>query len=150
MNITSPVFSGGIAAGIVQGVTPAIPSFGATQGISAWVQSSSMLYYDNDNTWTPPDYLEPFNQWSDYRPQGLLTTSGDINGDGQTTEVVSYLTLCDRQADSADHQHPDLCQLLGAQDRHLRQGSTRAIGASKVIRSMTQSGVSDGSLTLSK
>jgi FlaG/FlaF family flagellin (archaellin) len=142
--ITSPVFSGGIAAGIVQGVTPAIPSYGATMGISAWVQSSSMLYYVNDNTWTPPEYMEPFNQWSDYRPQCLLTTSGDMNGDGKNSEVVSYLTLTIPAADDSPSNAP-IYQSYWVPKIVIYDRSTTGGWSSTVIKTMYQGGVADGS-----
>lgn len=142
--ITSPVFSGGIAAGIVQGVTPAIPSYGATMGISAWVQSSSMLYYVNDNTWTPPEYMEPFNQWSDYRPQCLLTTSGDMNGDGRNSEVVSYLTLTVPAADDSPSNAP-IYQSYWVPKIVIYERDTTGGWSSMVIKTMTQTGVPDGS-----
>ncbi len=128
--ITSPVFSGGIAAGIVQGCTPV---FGATQGLSAWTQSSSMLYYVNDNTWTPPEYMEPFNQWSDYRPQGLLITSGDMNGDGENNEVVSYLTLCVPQSSATGRPPPTprYTKPIGYRSSSSMRGRTRADGAAR-------------------
>jgi hypothetical protein len=142
--ITSPVFSGGIAAGIVQGVTPAIPSYGATMGISAWVQSSSMLYYKNDNTWTPPEYMEPFNQWSDYRPQCLLTTSGDMNGDGANNEVVSYLTLTVPAADDSPSNAP-IYQSYWVPKITLYERDNAGGWSSTVIKTMYQTGVADGS-----
>jgi hypothetical protein len=143
--ITSPVFSGGIAAGIVQGCTPV---FGTTQGLSAWTQSSSMLYYVNDNTWTPPEYMEPFNQWSDYRPQGLLVTSGDMNGDGENNEVVAYLTLCVPQSSaSSPNTNTPIYQSYWVPKLALYERSDTGGWSSKVIRTMTETGASGTTFT---
>jgi len=88
--ISSPTFSGGIAAGLVEGVSPNNGGGGQYyEGNEDWIQSSSMQYYVNDNSWTPPIPIDQ-DFWNAHRPQTLLCAGGDLNGDGQSREVVSY------------------------------------------------------------
>jgi hypothetical protein len=88
--ISSPTFSGGIAAGLVEGVSPNNGGGGQYyEGNEDWIQSSSMQYYVNDNSWIPPIPIDQ-DFWNAHRPQTLLCAGGDLNGDGQSREVVSY------------------------------------------------------------
>ena len=48
-----------------------------------------MLYYVNDNSWTPPIPIDQ-DFWNAHRPQTLLSAGGDRNGDGLTREVIAY------------------------------------------------------------
>ncbi len=88
--ISSPTFSGGIAAGFVEGVSPNNGGAGQYyEGNVDWIQSSSMQYYVNDNSWIPPIPIDQ-DFWNDHRPQTLACAGGDMNGDGQSKEVVSF------------------------------------------------------------
>ncbi len=90
VNISSPTFSAGLAVGFVEGISPQNGGGGTYyEGNVDWVMSSSMQYYINDNSWTPP---VPIDQdfWNHHRPQTLLSASGDVDGDGTVSEVVSF------------------------------------------------------------
>jgi hypothetical protein len=66
---------------------------GLLQNGGRYASPASILFYKNDNQWSPPDLLETSSDKAYYDPDVILVRTGDIDQDGKSDIVaVRYVT----------------------------------------------------------